>query len=220
MIVLSVGLQKSGSTWYFNLTNDLLVVAGHQDARIIRQKFHFHSILRYQNCVVNEPTLLRLAVIAIPHFFGIAFVIKTHSALSATMRSLMSLNIMKATYIYRDPRDAAVSAFEFGQIIRNQGETHTFAKLHTLTDAIRYIRSQLAKWDDWTRCNHVLTVRYEDLLTDPVDELNVPCVDLQRIATSYRTDQVTPGKAKALHFNIGSAGRFAQVMNQKGSRAM
>jgi len=224
VIILSAGLHKSGSAWYFNLTNDLLVAAGHQDVRAIRKRFHLHSILRYQNCVVDEPTLFRLALIAIPHFLGNTFAVKTHSRPSVVIRCLMSLGIMKATYIYRDPRDAAISAYEFGQIIRKRGETHSFANLHSVEEAIRYIKKQLAKWDKWVRCNHVLTIRFEDLLADTVTELkrlaaflslNVPGVDLQKIATSYQADQLAPKKTKALHFNIGIPGRFTQVMSRE-----
>lgn len=224
MIILSTGLQKSGSAWYFNLTNDLLVAAGHQDARAIRKRYHLDSILKYQNCVVDKPTLPRLAWIAIPHFLGNTFAVKTHSRPSGVIRSLMRLDIMKATYIYRDPRDAAISAFEFGQILRKRGETHSFATLQSVEDAILYIKGQLAKWDEWMRCDHVLTLRFEDLLGNPVNELkrlaaflslNAPGVDLQKIAKNYQTDHLAPKKTKALHFNIGIPGRFTQVMSQR-----
>jgi len=224
VIILSAGLQKSGSGWYFNFTNDLLVAAGHQDARAIRKRYHLDSILKYQNCVVDEPTLPRLARIAIPHFLGNTFAVKTHSRPSGVIRSLMRLGIMKATYIYRDPRDAAISAFEFGQILRNRGETHSFATLQSVEDAILYIKRQLAKWDEWMRCDHVLTVRFEDLLGNPVNELkrladflslDIPGIHLQRIVTNYQKDQIPYKKAKALHLNVGNAGRFALVMSQR-----
>ncbi len=50
MLVLSVGIPKSGSGWYFNLKNDLLIAAGHQDVRDIRKKFNLESCMKYYNC--------------------------------------------------------------------------------------------------------------------------------------------------------------------------
>ena len=37
MIILSVGMPRAGSGWDYNLTNDLMLANGAQDARQIRQ---------------------------------------------------------------------------------------------------------------------------------------------------------------------------------------
>jgi len=222
MIVLSAGMQKSGTGWYFNLTNDLLVVAGYQDVRAIRQKFRLHSILRHYNCNIGKPTPFELALVAIPHFLGNTFVVKMHGAPSTWIRFLMSTNIMKATYIYRDPRDVVISAFEHGQIIRSRGETHTFGKLDSIEASILYVKGLLTNWDKWTQCTQALIVRYEDLVADPIGELkrlagflslSVSSEGLHRIVATYKIDQ--SNEVKGLHFNKVAAGSFRYVMNQK-----
>ena len=101
MIVVSAGMQKSGTSWYFNLTNDLLIAGGYQDIHVIRQKFRLHSILRYPNCNIGQLNLSKLGLLTIPHFCGNKFVVKTHKAPSKSLHYLMSLKIIKATYIYR-----------------------------------------------------------------------------------------------------------------------
>ena len=114
MIVICVGMIKAGSAWYFNLANDLLVAAGHQDAREIRQRFHLHSALKHQDCLLAGHPASKLLLL-IPHFLGHTFAVKAHGAASIGRRLLVNSGIAKATYIYRDPRDVVVSAFERGQ---------------------------------------------------------------------------------------------------------
>jgi hypothetical protein len=224
VIIFSVGMQKSGSGWYFNLTNDLLIAAGYQDVRDICKKYRLSSILRQYNCNIGKPNFVKLGLISIPHLLGNTFVVKTHSNPTMTLRFLLSRGIMKATYIYRDPRDVAISAFEHGQKIRNMGENHSFAKLQTMESAILYTSNLLITWDKWMECRHVLKVRYEDVLADPVSELkrlseflslDVSTIDIPAIVAKYHNDQLDCTLAGALHFNKGIAGRFNDVMSDR-----
>ena len=47
MIVLSGGMPKAGTGYYFNLTNDLLIVSGGQDIRRLREKYDLGAILKH-----------------------------------------------------------------------------------------------------------------------------------------------------------------------------
>ena len=53
MIILSVGMPRAGSGWYYNLTNDLILATGGQDARQIRKKYHLGRILTEVNCNIG-----------------------------------------------------------------------------------------------------------------------------------------------------------------------
>ncbi len=224
MIVLSAGMQKSGTAWYFNLTNDLLVAAGYQDVRTIREKFRLYSILNAYNCNIGNPTLFKLARVAIPHFCRNTFVVKTHHGPSISLRYLMSLGIVKTTYIYRDPRDVVVSGFEHGQRIKAKGENHTFAKWDSIEASILNVKQLLATWDKWLQCSKVLITRYEDLLTNPVNELKrlesflslkVSSKELHRIVSNYQIGQPDAAAMSGLHFNKAAIGRFREVMSQR-----
>lgn len=70
-----------------------------------------------------------------PHFTGHSYAIKTHAKPRTWLKA--SQWIVKPTYIYRDPRDVALSAFNNGQSMREQGIQHRFAQLETVEDAIR-----------------------------------------------------------------------------------
>lgn len=224
MIVLSAGLSKSGTAWYFNLTNDLLIAAGHQDARAIRERFRLRSILKHPNCLF-EPTPWNLARVMIPSLFGNTFVVKTSRGPSRWLRGLIATRVMRATYIYRDPRDAAVSALAHGERNRELGNGRAFVTLHTVGDSILDFRKRLRVWDEWTRYGQALMVRYEDLVADPVSELRrlavFLCLDvsadgLLTIVARYREMQrdAGPDGWDSIHFHQGVVGRFREVMTQ------
>lgn len=225
MIILSAGMQKSGTGWYYNMTNDLLVAAGHHDARTIRRKYRLESVLKHSNCqLVNAHpiTLLRLMV---PHIAGQSFVIKTHSRPSAYIRRLMRLGVMRATYIYRDPRDVVLSALDHGAKIRQRGERHTFAHLEGVEDSIHYVKGLLKIWDNWMQTGYTLFVRYEDLKADPSHELrrlaehlclHVTKAQLHTIVDKYHSDRLDDEDVKgSLHFNKGVTGRYRTHMSEQ-----
>jgi hypothetical protein len=216
-------MQKAGTGWYFNLTNDLLITAGHQDIREVRQRFRLLPVLEGPNCVLNKPTPFNLARLIVPSTFGNTFAVKTHSGPTRAMRYLICAKIMKATYIYRDPRDVAVSAFDFARTQRGKGRSGGMARLQTMEDSIKFVRGRLAVWDRWIGCGRALVARYEDLMADPVNELgrladflslDVRIEDLQRIVAGYERNGPKHHRSN-LHFNQGIAGRFRSVMSQR-----
>lgn len=228
MIVLSAGMQKAGSGWYFNMINDLLVAAGYQDIRALRDRYRLHPILKYYNCNVGRPILPKLALLLVPHLMGNTFVVKTHSGPTRSLRYLMSWNQARATYIYRDPRDAAISAYDHGQKLRQQGETHSFARLESGEDLLQAVEEWLAIWDEWMRCEGVLTTRYENLLAEPLNEMQrladflsieVPGQELSRIVETYQAKRASREKdthlGLAVHFHKGVAGRFREVLSEQ-----
>jgi hypothetical protein len=225
MIVLSAGMLKAGTSWYFNLTNDLLVAAGFEDVRVMRAKFHLQSILQFQNCYVGTPTLPKLAVLAIPHCLGYSFPVKTHTNPLSSVQYLMKLDVLRATFMYRDPRDAVVSAFDFGQKIRARLPDNPLAKLNCLEDGIPLAKQWVFQWERWSNCAGALMVRYEDLVVDSVRELerlaaylslDVPTPKLEGIVAKYHQlrEQRDFQNKLGLHFNKGEVGRFRRAMNQ------
>lgn len=49
MLVLSVGMQKSGSAYLYNIINDLLAASGKADARTIKAKYGLDNMLKWHN---------------------------------------------------------------------------------------------------------------------------------------------------------------------------
>ena len=66
-LVVSAGMQKSGSAYICNIINDLLVHAGFSDARFIKQKYFLDDLMKDHNNNIgslNKANLIKLVKIA------------------------------------------------------------------------------------------------------------------------------------------------------------
>lgn len=217
MIVLSVGMPRAGSGWHYNLVNDLMKTTGCADARDIRERYHLQSILTEVNCNIGVLSARRLAMVALPALMGNTFVIKAHAGPTSASRLLQRLGLLRITYIYRDPRDAMLSAYDYGQRALKKGHPNAFSHLTDFQKSVDFIMEYVRIWEKWVNEKGVLIARYEDLLTDYEDEatrlvgflkLNGTNPEVQKVIDSYR-----PGTAEGqqgLHFYKGKIGRFRE----------
>ena len=217
MIILSVGMPRAGSGWHYNLVHDLMKTTGCADAREIREKYRLQSILTEVNCNIGVLSARRLVMVAIPALMGNTFVIKAHAGPTNTSRFLQSLGQLRITYIYRDPRDAMLSAYDFGHRALHKGRPNAFSHLTNFQKSLDFIMEYVHIWEKWTQQKNVLIARYEDLITDYDREsarlvqflkLNGNSPEVQKVIESYR-----PGTAEGqqgLHFYKGKIGRFRE----------
>jgi hypothetical protein len=128
---------------------------------------------------------------------------------------------MKASYIYRDPRDALLSAMENGQRALQRGSPNAFSPFAEFEGALNFMVQYMRVWEAWMDCKQALLVRYEDLLTDYDAEANrlVEFLSLdgtqnqnQEVIKKYRPEQAQSDQ-KGLHFSHGKIGRFRQKFN-------
>ena len=218
MIILSVGMPRAGSGWHFNLVHDLMKTAGAVDARQIRERYHLQSILTEVNCNIGVLSARRLAMVSVPALMQKTFVIKAHAGPTAASRLLQRLGLMRITYIYRDPRDAMLSAFDYGQRALKKGRPNAFSHLTDFQKNVDFMMEYVRIWEKWMDEQGVLIARYEDLLTDYEKEssrlvdflrLNKTSAEVQKVIDAYR-----PGAAEGqqgLHFYKGKIGRFREA---------
>jgi hypothetical protein len=228
MIVLSVGMPRAGSGWYYNLTNSIMLASGAQDAHTIRQRFHLESVLSEVNCNIGALTPRRLLLVAIPALMGNSFVIKAHAGPTPLANSLMRIGLIRTTYIYRDPRDAMLSAYENGQRARKAGRTNAFSPLVDFESALNFILEYLQIWEAWASRQGVLHSRYESLLENYDMETKRLCTflnvnkehrDLQPIIERYRPGTVTTNGI-GLHFSKGVVGRFRLYWSEEQQKKL
>jgi hypothetical protein len=228
MITLSVGMPRAGSGWYYNLTNAIMLTNGDQDAREIRKRYHLQSILTEVNCNIGALTPRRLLVVLIPSLFGNSFVIKAHAAPTPLAVFFMRRGWIKPTYIYRDPRDALLSAMENGERARKSGRTNAFSKLDTFKKAVSFMEEYICIGEQWIQSSETLNVRYENLLVDYDNEIKRLLKFLQvgninsairSVISEYRPENSTPDK-KGIHFHHGKIGRFRKKMTFEEQDAM
>lgn len=217
MIVLSVGMPRAGSGWHFNLIHDLMKTTGCADARDIREKFRLQKILTEVNCNIGVLSARRLGMVAIPALMGNTFVIKAHSGPTTTSRLFQRLGLLHITYIYRDPRDAMLSAFDFGQRALQKGRPNAFSHLTNFDKSLAFIMDYVRIWEKWTKEKNVLIARYEDLLTNYDSEV-ARLVDFLPLGANQAdvrevTDAFRPEKGEGQqghHFYKGKIGRFRE----------
>lgn len=217
MIVLSVGMPRAGSGWHYNLIHDLMNTTGCADARDIREKYKLQKILTEVNCNIGVLSARRLGMVTIPALMGNTFVIKAHAGPTSASRLLSTLGLLRITYIYRDPRDAMLSAYDFGQRALSKGRPNAFSHLSDFDKSLDFIMDYVRIWEKWMNEKNVLVARYEDLLTN-YDSESAKLVDylkldgskpeVQRVIAQYR-----PGandSQQGLHFFKGKIGRFRE----------
>jgi Sulfotransferase domain len=228
MIILSIGMPRAGSGWYYNLTNDLMLASGAQDARRIRQRYHLNRILTEINCNIGALTPRRVLAVLIPSLLGNTFVIKAHAGPTPFALRIIRMGWIRPAYIYRDPRDALLSAMENGQRALQRGRTNAFTPLVEFDKALEFMRDYVQIWDDWMRCDQALHARYEDLLTDYDQEAQRLTAFLELAGESpavrsviekYRPEKAQPDQ-KGLHFSQGKIGRFRQKMSAEHQEKM
>jgi hypothetical protein len=220
MIILSVGMPRAGSGWFYNLTHELALAAGCQDAHQIRQRYHLQGILTEVNCNIGALTPPRLLAVLLPSLLGNTFVVKAHAGPTPFALRLIRLGLIRPTYIFRDPRDAMLSAYDNGQRALQKGRSNAFSHLKDFETSVDFMLKYLRIWEAWMSCREALHVRYEDLLNDYEAEAGrlagflkiergIP--DVQDVIEKFRSEGVRPDQ-KGIHFNKGKTGRFRQKM--------
>jgi hypothetical protein len=210
-------MPRAGSGWHYNMIHDLMKTAGSLDSRELRKRYHLEGILTEVNCNIGVLSTRRLTMLLRPAFMGNTFVIKAHSAPTVTSRLFHRLGLLRIAYIYRDPRDAMLSAFEYGRRATLKGRPNAFSHLTDFETTMNFMVAYVNIWQSWSREKNVLAARYEDLLTDYENEstrlvkylqLNPDSSHVKKVIADYRPAEVE-GQT-GLHFYKGKIGRFRQ----------
>jgi hypothetical protein len=222
MLVISAGMQKSGSGYIYNVINDLLVTSGHKDARTIKDKYGFHEIMKWHNNNIGKLDFNILLKLLFSSLKEGKFAVKTHEGPSRYHNILLKLRLIKTIYIYRDPRDVLLSVQDHGRKIRDAGENHTFANLVEFDDAYKEIKSWINIFDAYLKLKDVLILRYEDLLTNPVLTVETICKyidihvspeDINKILLKYDKNN-EDADLRGLHFNKAIIYRYKNELSQ------
>jgi hypothetical protein len=218
MIVLSVGMPRAGSGWHYNLIHDLMKTTGCADARDIREKYGLQKILTEVNCNIGVLSARRLGMVAVPALLGKTFVIKAHAGPTGVSRFLQTAGLLSVTYIYRDPRDAMLSAYDYGQRALTKGRPNAFSHLTDFQKSMDFITDYIRIWQKWVLEKDVLVARYEDLLTSYDAEsarlVEFLKLDGTRPEVHAVVEQYRPGASddqQGLHFYKGRIGRFREA---------
>jgi hypothetical protein len=142
---------------------------------------------------------------------------------------LIGGGMIRATYIYRDPRDAMLSASDYGRrVLEKQGRPNAFSHLTDLQKTMEFFSQYVKDWQHWMEIPQVLKARYEDLLGNYdteaarlVQHLRLSPDDpaIKAVVEKYR-----PGgeaqTGQGIHFFKGQVGRFRSRYTADEQRIM
>jgi hypothetical protein len=166
-------------------------------------------------------------MVCLPAILGKTFVIKAHSEPTTYSRLLRCFGLLRITYIYRDPRDAMLSAYDYGLRALQKGHPNAFSHLTNFDAALDFMMVYVRIWEKWMREKNILTARYEDLLLNYDIESNSLAEFLRLDPHDPRVmkvlEEYRPGRSEGqtgLHFYKGKIGRFRQVYDLKQQAIM
>ena len=224
MLVISSGMQKSGSAYFYNIINELLIASGSGiDAREIKQKRNLDYMMKWHNNNIGALSLAKIFKLWIMTIQDGTFAVKTHREPLNSLRIMSRLGLIRIVYCYRDPRDTMLSAIDHGKKILAEGEKHTFANLVEFDDALKAAERWVLIWKMYADMPGVLTVRYEDMMQDPVrvaerieSFLGISVDSKKRQEILWRFSKDNPeGDRTGLHFNKPTTFRYKTEMTEE-----
>jgi Sulfotransferase domain len=224
MFIVSASAMRSGSSWYLNLTNDLLVGAGYPDGRSLRKEARLNKIIGNEFMDIGKPKYTKLIQLVWASFSSGQFVVKTHSPPSNGTRMLAQLGQIKTTYIYRDPRDRLISLLEIGDRSRKARDyASPFASIKTFEDSLAHVKKARIHKELWEEHPQSLVVRYESLVADTFRELQrlsqhlgltLSEKHLQDIIEKYNPEKLKTDE-NFTNYQKGRIGRYKDVLSEQ-----
>ena len=177
------------------------------------------SLFTEVNCNLGTLSFYRLLPVLVPLLVEPSYVIKLHAERRPLADVLITLGVIQPTYIYRDPRDALLSAYEYGQRMLKKGLENAFTPLSTIEKSIQFMDFYVKVAKGWLSSNQTLAVKYEDLKLDYDQEItrltkflkvNLADKEIQEVVERYRPNQTITNQ-QGLHFVKGEIGRYQEV---------
>jgi len=222
-LIASIGMPRAGSGWHYNLIHELAVASKGKDARWVRKQFLLGAILTEVNCNIGAFTPQRLIPVMVPAMLGQKYVIKAHAGPTSLVLRLIRKGRVIPIYIYRDPRDALLSAYEYGGRKREDGRSGAFSELETIEQAIVFMEEYVAISEAWLDCDQALHCRYEDLLLDYPGEvsrlveflsIDINAEGIQGIIEKYQPRMGSRDQI-GTHFRKGVIGRYREILSKE-----
>lgn len=211
MLILVYGVPKSASTFATAIARAMVQSAGHDQAAL-RDK---HIPGDDKTGFIVDLEVLSAIADTLPDTDII--VLKTHSSRDKTVEALEARGVLRSIATYRDPRDAALSAFEAAEKARTSNDQRQgFFQLESLDDAINFtIRHVDLVALPWLLAPGVLKLNY-DFLTQTSEDAALKIahhLGLEPKAAAHAARHLLSGKKRVYNFNVGESGRYINAFS-------
>lgn len=220
MVVLSASMPKSGSAYFYNIINELLIATGKVDARQIKKRRNLDQLMKWHDNNIKTLLFNKLFKLWLISILEGTFAVKTHHPPTLSLKVFNNLGSYKIIYCYRDPRDVLLSALDFGRKIIANGRGHDFPKINDFDESLEHVKLWLCVWKRYYNMSGVLMVRYEDMMERPIEitkqienYLSISITDKQREEILWKYSRDNPnGDRTGMHFNKARVFRYKQEM--------
>jgi hypothetical protein len=228
MIVISAGMVKSGSLWYYRLIDELLV-ASKKKTDLLAPTHEPIEAFHQGDKIKSGLTFSELNRLSKSARLGFSYPVKTHSAPTLSLPLFGSLTRgIKISYIYRDPRDVVLSVLDHAKKAREQDIRINLRDITSFSQAVDFVEVELVKWKKWkiyASFFEVHMVKYEHLVDDTMSELkrlaaflrlNAPEEKLKHIIKKHsrQSNKEIEKITNRTHLNKGIAKRYLEEMDQ------
>jgi len=216
MVILNIGMPRSGTLWRYKLIREMVIAAGGKDGAVIRKRYLLHPFYVELNSHIDTLSNRRLPISMYPSLLGETYVLNSHSFPTSFVKRNMAKGRLKVIYGFRDPRDCILSMLDYSQRDKPQYSATQFQKLKSLEQAANYMEEFIEFWELWTAIPETLVLKYEDQLLDYdafirkiVDyiDMEIRPQELDRIISQFPPQKPAKDGA-ATHFSKGVAQRY------------
>lgn len=222
MVLISYGMQRSASTFAFEICTEIANAAGSNQAELrnrLPEKYR-RSHAPLKGTVFRKSdneNALPIEEIA-PYFNdGSIYVIKTHSGPSINFMKMIHQGDICCTLSYRDPRDIAVSLLEAGRRNRERNNSNkAFTHIHEMEHAIDIARGELQKFYRWQALPNAVVLPLKFTKSSP-NSITKVISDLLNVTID--TEEVTKKVLDEMpNFFKGDEGRYLNIMSKEELR--
>ncbi len=228
MLIISGGLQKSGSGWLYNMLHDLLKLQYGYDSRKVKTIYDLEEFLIDDNNFVPKLNAQSAEALSRPLIDGKTIIIKTHNYPDISFFDFMKrhnlINKVKLLYSMRDPRDVVLSVIDHGKI-QTDHPRMSFAK--DIKKGVMIVFDFLIKSEEWLIDNKVIKIKYEDLNKNTLDiiinlntllKLGIEKGIIQTVVENYDKNNIKNNDSieksfDRIHFNKAISFRYKEEMS-------
>lgn len=219
MIVLCYGLQKSASSFCYQLICDVLEAAGHPQQEFRTGPLQTIPKTTRGGLVSTSWDCFGSLVDLVGKEKWVA--VKTHGSMTPKIEALLELGWVKSFASHRNLEDASLSLFEHAQRQREAANPQDmgFAHLENLEQAIDHIAEQAPRMQQWISHPKVKPISYELLRSDPARVCGLISSQLGlNVDISELLKEYSNASRKIENFNKGEPNRFSKIATEAQKR--
>jgi len=221
MLILSNGIPKSGSTLFSWFQKDILMHSFPKNGQklfeqSVRDK-RIDGIGHFVGNIKDKTTLDNLITFSEKNG---PFLVKCHTSITNDIKEAVKSKKAIVTLTHRDPRDIILSVIDHGKRENSNGSVGFFSQFQSVEQTIPFVVAQCKIALEWIDSGFVEIFRYQDLITNPHNEIFRFCEIIEQKTTKQVVNKVvetyTNNQINGIRqYNTGKLTRYKEEMTLK-----